>query len=87
MLRDRRGTTIVEFAIVAPCLVMLLIGMMDLGLRAYVGVQLQGALEQAARQVTVSSATGTATITGLVSRQIQRILPRATVVVTPSNYY
>ncbi|WP_203309454.1 MULTISPECIES: TadE/TadG family type IV pilus assembly protein [Sphingomonas] len=86
-LRDRRGTTIVEFAIVAPCLMMLLIGMMDLGIRAYVGVQLQGALEQSARQVTVSTSNDPATIAASVRRQIQRILPRATVTVTPSSYY
>lgn len=87
IVRDMRGASIVEFAIVAPVLMLVMMGMLDFGYRAYVGVQLQGALEQAARQVTVSSTSNTASIAAQVRKQVQRILPRAAVSVTPSSYY
>lgn len=86
-LRDDTGITIVEFAIVAPCLVLLMIGLLDLGFKAYVGIQLQGALEQSARQVTVGTSTTTAALTGLVKTQIVKIVPKASVTVVPTSYY
>ncbi|GAA0662770.1 Flp pilus assembly protein TadG [Sphingomonas insulae] len=86
-LRDDKGITIVEFAIVAPCLVLLMIGLLDLGFKAYVGIQLQGALEQSARQVTVGTSTTTAALTSLVKTQIVKIVPKASVSVVPTSYY
>lgn len=87
LLRDTRGVTIVEFAIVTPCLILLMIGLLDLGFKAYVGMQLQGALEQSARQVTVGTSTTTAALTNLVKAQIVKIVPKATVTVVPTSYY
>lgn len=84
---NSKGATIIEFALLAPCLLVVLFGMLDLGLRVYVAVQLAGALEQAARQVTVMSASSNAAITDLVRKRIQLIIPRASVVVTPVSYY
>ncbi|WP_212592670.1 TadE/TadG family type IV pilus assembly protein [Sphingomonas insulae] len=86
-MRDDKGITIVEFAIVAPCLVLLMIGLLDLGFKAYVGIQLQGALEQSARQVTVGTSTTTAALTSLVKTQIVKIVPKASVSVVPTSYY
>jgi hypothetical protein len=53
LVRDARGVTIVEFAIVLPVLCMLLLGALDLGYRAYAAAVLQGALQEAARMSTV----------------------------------
>jgi len=47
---DRRGATIVEFALVAPILIMAIIGGMDLGYEAYARSVLQGALNDVARK-------------------------------------
>ncbi|WP_267396729.1 TadE/TadG family type IV pilus assembly protein [Sphingomonas sp. GC_Shp_1] len=87
LLRENRGVTIVEFAIVAPCLMLIMMGLLSLGLRAYIGIQLQGALEQAARQVTVGTTTTTAMVTASVKAQVNRIMPRASVTVVPTSYY
>lgn len=87
LLRENRGVTIVEFAIVAPCLMLIMMGLLSIGLRAYIGIQLQGALEQAARQVTVGTTTTTAMVTASVKAQVNRVMPRATVTVVPTSYY
>lgn len=84
---DENGATIVEFAIIAPCLMMVMLGLLDLGMRAYIGVQLQGALEQAARQVTVVSKMDKASIDAIATTQVRRIIPSANVELTPSSYY
>jgi len=54
---DERGATIVEFAFVAPVLVLTLLGLFDLGYKSYVSSVLQGALHEAARLATVGNKT------------------------------
>lgn len=84
-LRDARGVTAVEFGLLVGPLMVLLMGLADLGMRAYVGVQLQGTLDQAARKVTIGSVT-TATLTTFVQSRISPLLRNATVVVTAKSY-
>lgn len=84
---DQRGAAIVDFAILLMPLLILLLGLIDLGFRAYVGVTLQGALNNVAREVTVSSTTTTTQITTLVRSRVNSVLPSASVTVTPSSYY
>lgn len=55
--RDTRGATIVEFAMILPVLCALLLGIFDLGYRAYVSSIVQGALHEAARMATVGGVT------------------------------
>jgi Flp pilus assembly protein TadG len=84
--QDVRGATLVEFAIVAMPLIVMMMAMFDLGFREYISIQLAGALDQSARQVTVGTATNAATIKASVTAQIKTVLPGATVNVTPSSY-
>jgi Flp pilus assembly protein TadG len=84
--RDVRGATLVEFAIVAMPLIIMMMAMFDLGFREYISIQLAGALDQSARQVTVGTATTAANIKTSVTQQIRLILPGATVNVVPSSY-
>ena len=42
--RDRSAVTIVEFAMIAPVMLLLLLGLFDLGYRTYATSVLQGAL-------------------------------------------
>ncbi len=51
--RDVRGATIVEFAIVALPMLVLLMGGLDLGYQSYVRSVMQGALNDAARKAAV----------------------------------
>lgn len=46
---DSRGATIVEFAFVAPVLILAIIGGLDLGYQAYLQAMLQGALNDVSR--------------------------------------
>lgn len=66
--------------------IIMMMAMLDLGFREYVSVQLAGALDQSARQVTVGTATTVASIKTTVTAQIRTILPSATVKVVPSSY-
>ncbi len=83
---DERGATLVEFAIVSLPLIVMIMAMFDLGFREYIGIQLAGALDQSARQVTVGTSTTVASIKANVTTQIRTILPGATVTVVPSSY-
>ena len=90
---DESGVTIVEFAFVAPPLVLMLVGGLDFAHRSYVHSVMQGALNDAARRASVEnpSVGGTGTIeervAALVTAQTEPVAPSATLVVTQSNYF
>lgn len=56
--RAEEGVTIVEFALIAPALCLLLIGAFDVGHTLYMQSILQGAVQKAARDGTLESAAG-----------------------------
>ncbi|WP_294392320.1 TadE/TadG family type IV pilus assembly protein [uncultured Sphingomonas sp.] len=85
LLRDRRGATVVEFALIAAPLIMTIMALTDLAFRAFMGVQLQGAMDQAARQVTVGGVT-TQTVTTFVQGRMRTLLSSADVKVKPMSY-
>ena len=58
LLRDTRGATVVEFAAIAPCLLMVILGVMDLGYNLYATSLLEGAIQAAARDSTIEGAEG-----------------------------
>ncbi len=60
LLRDERGATIIEFAIVAPTLVVLLLGTLDLGYSAYVKAVLMGEVQKAGRDAGLEGGAGSA---------------------------
>lgn len=84
--RDRRGATIVEFALVAAPFIMLILGLVDVGYREYVSVMLQGAINEAARQVTVGGVTSD-TVDTFVKARVAGVAPQATVAITKSSYF
>ena len=84
---DRRGVTIVEFALVAPTLLVLLLGAFDLGINAYTTEQLQGAIQAAARNSSIEGSSGrVAAIDGIVSRAVKTISPAATLTFNRTAY-
>jgi Flp pilus assembly pilin Flp len=83
--RDRRGATIVEFALILPVLCTLLLGVLDLGYRSYVTSIVQGALHEAARMATVGGVPMT-TIESHVQNRLQRFSNNATITVTTRSY-
>lgn len=76
--RDERGAAIVEFALIAPALLVLLLGMFELGYNYYMQSQFQGAIQKAARDATVQSANGnTDTVDQKVAAAVRMIVPQA----------
>lgn len=55
---DRRGATIIEFALIAPTLCVMLLGALDVGHTLYMQGVLQGAVQKAARDGTLETAAG-----------------------------
>ena len=84
---DSRGAALVEFALIIPVVLMLLLGTMEFGLNVYMRSVLEGAMQQAARNSGLqSSQTSQATIDTFVTDRVQAILPSATVTFTRQNY-
>ncbi len=74
--RDRRGATFVEFALLAPVMLLLLMGLFDLCYRSYAQSILNGAVQSAGRRATLegnASGTSTAAIDSAVVAQVRVI--------------
>lgn len=57
-LQNRRGQSIVEFALVVPFVFLLLFGLVDLGVMFYVNLTMQDAVREAARASVVGNSSG-----------------------------
>lgn len=85
LLRDVRGATAVEFALIAPTFLLMLMGTYDLGYSLYVNSMLQGAIQQAARNSTIEGATP-ATQDALVTTAVKAVAPQSTLTFTRKSY-
>jgi hypothetical protein len=75
---DCRGATIVEFAIVVPVMLLLVMGFAELAYEAYVRSVLAGSVQKAGRDTTIRGAsTKIAAIDGRVLSQVQTAAPAA----------
>jgi Flp pilus assembly protein TadG len=83
--RDEKGATLVEFAFVAPVLVLTLFGIFDLGYKSYVASVLQGALHEAARLGTVGHKT-TAQLDAHIQNRLVKFSRNATITITHNSY-
>lgn len=85
--RDRRGATIIEFAIITPVMMLLMMGLGDLLYQVYVQSVLNGAVQKAARDSGIEGgAANASTIDGTVQTIARQIAPAATFVPTRKNY-
>lgn len=75
--RDRRGATIIEFALLAPVLLLLLMGLFDLCYRSYAQSILTGALQAAARKGALEGNATTAASQAIDEAVIQQVRPVA----------
>jgi Flp pilus assembly protein TadG len=84
---DQRGVTVIEFALLAPVLLVTLLGMFDMGYTMYAQTLLQGALQQAARNSTIEGAASTtSTIDGTVTGMVRSAIANAAVTFTRKSY-
>ena len=86
LARDEGGVTIVEFAMILPCLCVLLLGIFDLGYRSYAASVLQGALHEAARMATVGGVSMTQ-IDQRVRSRLSNFANQGTVTTSTQSYY
>lgn len=91
---DERGVTIVEFAFVAPVLILMLIGGFDLAHQSYVRALMQGALNDAARRAAVEDpvflSEGDTTeerVENLIRRNLAPVAPGAEIQITQRNFF
>lgn len=86
--RHERGASAVEFAIVAPVLILFLTGFLDFGYWMYVRATASGALESVARSTGVGGATVDPSVfQAAVETQIKKLSPQATFVWNVKSYY
>lgn len=75
---DREGAAVVEFALVAPTLLIVVMGIFDLGYNIYANTMLQGAIQKAARSSTIEgSSSRTSQIDAKVADAVRVIVPQA----------
>ena len=73
MLRDRKGVSVVEFALLAPALIAVPVPIVDLGLGLYAKMEVQNAAQAGAQYALVHSASGP-----LASAQVQAAVTAST---------
>ena len=84
---DRRGAVLVEFAILAPVMLMMLMGMFDLLYQVYTQSILNGELQKAARDSGIEGgAASTSAIDAKVQAMVKKIAPNATFTSTRKSY-
>lgn len=86
LLQARDGVAAIEFGIIAPVFLLLMMGIFDLGQMAYGRVQLQGMVQDAARSSSLETAD-TSAADAKVAAEVQRVLPGATVRGKRVSYY
>lgn len=89
LARDAGGATIVEFAFVAPVLIMMLLGLFDMAHNQYTSAMLTGAMQKAGRDLTLESAsTRQAQVDEKVRQQVKVVMPPgATVTLTKMSHF
>lgn len=70
LMRDRGGGAILEFAILAPLLFTILLGLVEMGRMFYVRQALEYATEQAARYYMLNPTTGSGSVTTYLQGQM-----------------
>jgi Flp pilus assembly protein TadG len=84
---DRRGVTVVEFGLIAPVMLMLIMGLGDLLYQMYMQSILTGAVQKAGRDSGIEGgSTTSATIDNKVKAMVLKIAPNATFSSTRKSY-
>jgi Flp pilus assembly protein TadG len=83
---DVAGATIVEFALIVPLLIGLLMMILEVGYQNYVEAMVQGALAKASRLTTVGNTTA-ANVSATIKAEVRAVVPAEYVTVSTRRYY
>lgn len=76
--RDAQGATVLEFALITPPFLVMMMGLFDLAYNQYTSEMLNGAIQKAARDSTIEAASASQTsIDARVTKAVQAIAPNA----------
>jgi Flp pilus assembly protein TadG len=87
--RDQNGATLTEFGLVAPVLFMMLMGIFDMAHGVYTTAMVNGAMQAAARNLTIEGATlREATVDANVINQVRAVVPtNATITLSKLSHF
>ncbi|WP_298466564.1 TadE/TadG family type IV pilus assembly protein [uncultured Erythrobacter sp.] len=87
--RDESGATLTEFGLVAPILILMLMGIFDMAHSQYTAAQINGAMQKAGRDLTLESAgSQQGTIDQRVIDQVKTVVPNnATVTLEKLSHF
>lgn len=87
--RDERGATLTEFGLVAPILILMLMGIFDMAHSQYTAAQINGAMQKAGRDLTLESAgSRQSSIDQRVIDQVKTVVPNnATVTLEKLSHF
>ncbi|WP_338242147.1 TadE/TadG family type IV pilus assembly protein [Aurantiacibacter hainanensis] len=86
LANDQRGVTMVEFALIAPTFLILLLGTFDIGQMVYAQSVLNGAVQSAARDASLEGGD-TDAADALVLQQIEGIMPGVELETERTSYF
>lgn len=87
LLRDQRGAYMIEFAMVMPTFLLLMMGSFDIGMQMYAKAVLSGAVEQAARLNTLeTNSSSQSAVDQAVRDQVGRVARYGTLSFSRLNY-
>jgi Flp pilus assembly pilin Flp len=88
LIRADDGATVVEFALVMPVLLLLLVGTFDVAMNLYATSVLQGSIQKAGRDFSLEDARSRqSTIESYITRQVRRVAPGASVTFARKAYF
>jgi hypothetical protein len=90
LIGSTRGATVIEFALVVPILLLMLIGGLEIGHTMYVRSALIGSLQKAARDLRLegaNSSTRQNAIADSVSATVRQIIPSAQVSLSARSFH
>jgi Flp pilus assembly pilin Flp len=86
LYQNQRGATIIEFAFVAPTLILLLLAGFDFSYGQYVGSVLQGEVQKSGRDAALEGSTSAlASLDGRVRTRVDTLVENATYTITRKN--
>ncbi len=77
ILRDESGVTVIEFGLITPVLMTMMLGVLDLGHGMYTRSQLVGAIQKTARNSTIEGAS-IGTLDDRVTAAVRKLVPGTT---------